>query len=91
MGNGLAKSIKKICSSGDSWFAIIMAIIFICALAFGIDCLIVWFCMFLWNSCLVAAIPAVSAVGYWQMYGLYLLFHILFKATVNTTTKSDNE
>lgn len=62
-------------------------LIFICLLAlallFGIDCLIVWGCMALWNSCLVAAIPFITAeVGYWQMWGIYLLCTFLFKARV---------
>jgi hypothetical protein len=89
MGNALSNTIKKLMNSGASVISIIFAVITICAIAFGLECLIVWFCMFLWNSCLVAAIPAISTVGFWQMYGLHLLFHVLFKTTVNTVGKTE--
>lgn len=82
MGNTLSNSIKKLLSSGASVVGIIFAIIIICAIAFGVDCFIVWIAMLLWNSCLAAVIP-ISTIGFWQMYGLYLLFNILFKTRVN--------
>lgn len=69
---------------------LIMAVIFVLALAFGIDCLIVWGCMALWNSCLVAAIPFITAeVGYWQMWGIYLLCTFLFKARITQSIMED--
>ena len=82
MGNALTNSIKKLINSGTSVVGIILAIIVVCAIAFGIDCFIVWIAMLLWNGCLAAVIP-VSTVSFWQMYGLYLLSNILLKTRVN--------
>jgi hypothetical protein len=82
MGNALTNSIKKLINSGTPVVGIILAIIVVCAIAFGIDCFIVWIAMLLWNNCLTAVIP-VDTVNFWPMYGLYLLSNILFKTRLN--------
>lgn len=61
---------------------LILALILAFGLLFGIDCLIVWGCMALWNACLVGAVPILAQVSYWQMWGIYLLCTFLFKARV---------
>jgi hypothetical protein len=61
---------------------LLIAIVF--GLAFGIDCLIVWMCMALWNSCAVAAVSVLSPVGFWRMWGIYLLSNFLIKSSANT-------
>lgn len=63
----------------------IIALILLLGIAFGFDCLIVWWAQYLWNDCLVAAIPVLEKVGFWQMWGIYLLSSFLVKssATVN--------
>jgi hypothetical protein len=59
----------------------ILLCIVLLALVFGIDCLIVWACMALWNGCLLGAIPIItSEVSFWQMFGIYYLFGFLFRA-----------
>jgi hypothetical protein len=67
---------------------LLIAIVF--GLAFGIDCLIVWLCMALWNSCAVAAVSVLSPVGFWQMWGIYLLALLLVKGSTTVTSNSDN-
>ena len=42
--------------------------------------------MLLWNLCLVPAIPVIKEVGWLQMWGIIILFGILFK-TFNTSSK----
>ena len=34
--------------------------------------------MWLWNSVLIDLFPVVPQIGFWQMYGLTILTHILF-------------
>lgn len=54
------------------------------AVTFGIGCLVVWICTALWNVCLVAAIPFITKeVTFWQMWGIYLLFHLL-RSSINS-------
>ena len=77
------KITKSLTKDATSWWAVIIALIIVLAFAFGIDCLIVWAIMGLWNSALVAATPLVSAIGYWQAWGIYLLFGFLFRRTTN--------
>ena len=64
------------------WSALIVVGILL-GLVFGVECLIVWIAMLLWNSCLVAAIPLVMPLSFWQMWGIYILCNVLFK-TVRT-------
>lgn len=66
---------------------LLIALVF--GLAFGIDCLIVWLCMALWNSCAVAAVSVLSPVGFWQMWGIYLLASFLIKSPTTSTSNSN--
>lgn len=43
--------------------------------------------MWLWNGCLVAAIPGIKTIGWMQAWGIMILAGILFK---NTTTSSSS-
>lgn len=42
--------------------------------------------MWLWNACLVAAIPGIKEIGWLQAWGLLVLFGLLFKS--NTSQRS---
>ena len=74
--------------------ALLLACLFILALVFGFDCLIVWVCMLLWNACLVPVLAgtavAVGTIKFWPMFGLYLLFGFLFRSH-NTSYSSKND
>jgi hypothetical protein len=43
--------------------------------------------MLLWNYCLVPAVPVVQEVGWLQMWGLSILFSLLFKSNFRASTK----
>jgi hypothetical protein len=46
--------------------------------------MLAWPTQWLWNTCLVPAIDAVNPIGFWQAFGLNVLFSIMFnKNTVN--------
>ena len=46
--------------------------------------MLAWPTQWLWNTCLVPTIDAVNAIGFWQAFGLNVLFSIMFnKNTVN--------
>lgn len=88
---------KIFSSTKDTWedkgcgYAIFL-LIFLLALAFGIDCLIVWACMALWNACLVPLLAgtalAVGTIKFWPMFGIYLLFGFLFRHSSTTSSNS---
>lgn len=40
--------------------------------------------MWLWNSCLVPAVPGIKEVGFMQAWGLLILCSILFKTTASS-------
>jgi hypothetical protein len=42
--------------------------------------------MWLWNACLVAAIPGIKEIGWLQAWGILILCGLLFK---NTSSSSD--
>ncbi len=46
-----------------------------------------WPTQWLWNGCLVPAIDSVNPIGFWQAFGLNILFSILFN-TKPTTANS---
>jgi len=48
--------------------------------------ILAWPTQWLWNEFLVPAINSVNLIGYWQSFGLIVLFSILF----NTNTKIPN-
>ena len=39
--------------------------------------------MWLWNTCLVPAVPGIQEISWLQALGLYLLANLLFKNAVN--------
>lgn len=39
--------------------------------------------MWLWNGCLVAAIPGIKPIGWLQAWGILILCNFLFKPTVS--------
>lgn len=89
-------SIYKDGKKDGGCLAVILALIIALGLIFGIDCLIVWACMALWNACLVPVFAgtavAVGTIKFWPMFGLYLLFGFLFRShSTSTTTTSDND
>jgi hypothetical protein len=49
-----------------------------------LSCLLSWPIMMLWNGCLVGAVDGVHAVTWLQAWGLTILIHSLFKATVTS-------
>ena len=87
---GLALSSAKKAVDSEGFGAAIVVLIILLALAFGIDCLIVWAVMALWNGCLVAVMPMLAEVGYWQMWGIYLLTGFLFRARVTVNNSNNN-
>jgi hypothetical protein len=46
--------------------------------------LISWPMMLLWNGCLVPAMPFLQEVGLLQMWGIIILFSVLFKPVTAT-------
>ena len=65
------------------------AFAFLLILGFVILALILaWPTQWLWNECLVPAINAVNPIGFWQAFGLNVLFSIMFnKNTINPKNK----
>lgn len=43
--------------------------------------------MWLWNYCLVPAIPSFKVINFWQAWGIKLLFNILIHVTHSTDNK----
>lgn len=43
-----------------------------------------WPTQWLWNECLVPAIDPVNSIGFWQAFGLNILFSIIFSAKTTT-------
>jgi hypothetical protein len=86
---GTGNMVKKVTKGEASIGTVIIAIIICLAIAFGIDCLIVWAIMGLWNGALVAAVPFISSIGYWQAWGIYLLFGFLFRHTINVNKNEE--
>lgn len=84
-GSALSGS-GKLFKDSSSIVVSIITVILLLGIAFGCDCLIVWWAQYLWNGCLVAAIPVLQEVGFWQMWGIYLLSSFLVKS--NTTANS---
>ena len=65
------------------------AFAFLLILGFVILALILaWPTQWLLNECLVPAIDAVNPIGFWQAFGLNVLFSIIFnKNTINPKNK----
>ena len=45
--------------------------------------------MWLWNGCLVAAIPGIKTIGWTQAWGIMILSGILFKTSTSTSSSSN--
>lgn len=43
--------------------------------------------MLCWNLALVAVFPAIPEITFWQMFGVMVLSHLLFKTQVNVNSK----
>ena len=63
-------------------------VVVIVLLALGISFLLSWPVYMLWNGCLVGAVDSVYEITWLQAWGISILFHMLFKTTVNTEKKS---
>lgn len=76
---------------GCAW-AVAMLIVLL-GVAFGLDCLIVWACMALWNACLVPLLAgtavAIGTIKFWPMFGIYLLFGFLFRSHSTSSTNNN--
>ena len=81
MGNLLVKTTKEGYDAGGVGVAILVCLLMI-GLIFGIMSGIVAIAMALWNGCLVALFPVIPEITFWQMWGIYLLFDILFKPSI---------
>lgn len=69
--------------------AAILIFLILLAIMFAVLCGFMAIAMALWNSVLVALFPIIPQIGYWQMWGLYLLFDILFKPSVSSSTSNN--
>ncbi len=66
--------------------AIFGAALLIVLMVVIVGLVVAWPVMLLWNGCLVAAVVGVHEIGFWQAWGLVILFGILFKSS---SSKSD--
>jgi hypothetical protein len=48
----------------------------------------IWIAQVIWNVCIVAIFP-VAPIGYWQMWGVYLIARLLFGSIQYTSSKKD--
>jgi hypothetical protein len=62
--------------------AAILIFLILCAVTFAILCGFMAIAMALWNGVLIVLFPMIPEIGFWQMWGLYLLFDILFKPSI---------
>jgi hypothetical protein len=69
--------------------AAILIFLILCAITFAVLCGFMAIAMALWNGVLVALFPVIPQIGYWQMWGLYLLFDILLKPSISSSTSND--
>ena len=92
MFNAIFNSTRETMREHGCAWAIVLFIILL-GLVFGIDCLIVWACMGLWNACLVPllaeAAVEIGRIGFWHMFGIYLLFGFLFRSHSTSSTSNN--
>ena len=69
--------------------AAILIFLILLAITFAVLCGVIAIAMALWNGVLVVLFPIIPQIGYWQMWGLYLLFDILLKPSVSSSTSND--
>lgn len=86
MGNAIIDGVKTGYKEGGIAVAICTLIILL-GVVFGLYCGLAAIAMALWNGCLVAAIPILAEVGFWQMFGVMILFNILFGKTSSGSSK----
>lgn len=53
------------------------------ALSIGCSLLLAWPVMYLWNNCLILAIPGINSVDWIHAWGILILCCMLFKSDVN--------
>jgi len=46
--------------------------------------------MWLWNACLVAAVPGIKEIGWLQAWGILILCGLLFKNSSSSSNSSSN-
>ena len=56
----------------------LIGIVLVLGVAFGLMCLSGWLIMLVWNATLPAIFAGVSAITFWQAFGLDLLAWLLF-------------
>lgn len=61
-----------------------MAAVTVIGLVLLISLLISYPAMLLWNGCLVPAVSSLAEVGWLQMWGISILFGLLFKTGAST-------
>lgn len=49
-----------------------------------------WPTQWLWNECLVSAVSVINPIGFWQAFGLNILFSILFNAKPTRPQRSNS-
>ena len=69
--------------------AAILIFLILCAITFAILCGVVAIAMALWNGVLIVLFPVIPEIGFWQMWGLCLLFDILLKPSVSSSTSNN--
>lgn len=67
------------------FLSIFVGLLIVC-LIFSV--ILAWPVMLLWNGCLVPAVTTCREIGFWQAFGLSVLFSILFKSS-STNTNSN--
>lgn len=87
MGSILMNTTKKANKNFGAFVAFCVFIIML-GLIFGILSAIIAVIVPLWNNCLVPAVPVLEKVGFWQMWGIYLVLDVLVKSS---SYKSNNE
>ncbi len=70
----------------DKWVEAGIAVCVVILTIVGLAILMGLPTMWLWNGCLVDAVPVTKPIGFWQAVGLNFLFGMLFKS--HTTSKS---
>lgn len=82
---------KSTMESADKYgvAAAILIFLILCAITFAILCGVMAIAMALWNGVLIVLFPMIPKIGFWQMWGLYLLFDILLKPSVSSSTSNN--
>lgn len=87
MKNNLNKLLPQKEEAGCA--TLIVAFIFVIALAFGISCLYAWIGMLLWNWVMPIIWASAPVMEFWPMWGLVELCSILFKAKASIDTSKE--